>query len=96
MGKHAVSFFAKPFVMKTGMCALILLVSLCIKVQAQNAENIFVITTDGTRWQEVFDGADSALLHDTRFVQDTTLSRQLYWDASPEERRKKLMPFSGM
>lgn len=79
--------------MKTGMWALVLLLMTGTVVQAQKAENVFIITTDGTRWQEVFGGADSALLHETRFVQDTALSCQLYWDASPEERRKKLMPF---
>ncbi|WP_121357604.1 alkaline phosphatase family protein [Flavisolibacter nicotianae] len=79
--------------MKTGMCVLILLILLGTRVQAQKAENIFIITTDGTRWQEIFNGADSALLHDTGFVQDTALSCQLYWDPSPEERRKRLMPF---
>lgn len=66
---------------------------LTVGAQAQSAENIFVITTDGTRWQEVFNGADSALLHNTSFVTDTALSCQLYWDESITERRKKLMPF---
>lgn len=61
--------------------------------KAQKAENIFIITTDGTRWQEVFNGADSLLLHNPKFVQDTALAAQLYWDASTLERRKKLMPF---
>lgn len=65
------------------------------KAQAQygKAENIFVITTDGLRWQEVFHGADSFLLSNPRFVKDTSLASQLFWDASPESRRKKLMPF---
>lgn len=70
-----------------------LLVLLCASGQAQPAENIFIIATDGTRWQEIFGGADSALLHDPAYVQDTALSRQLYWAPSPDERRKRLMPF---
>lgn len=70
-----------------------LLMAFGLTVRAQNTENIFIITTDGTRWQEIFHGADSALLHNTKFVQDTALSCQLWWDSSPNERRKKLMPF---
>ncbi|MBL7748297.1 MAG: hypothetical protein JNM19_12750, partial [Chitinophagaceae bacterium] len=27
------------------------------------AENLFIITTDGFRWQEVFNGADSLLIN---------------------------------
>ena len=56
-------------------------------------ENIFIITTDGFRWQEVFTGADSTLIHDSRYVSDPSLIQQMYWDPSPEIRRKKLMPF---
>lgn len=77
--------------MKSFWWSLGLLVT--IGAQGQKAENIFVITTDGTRWQEVFNGADSALLHNAAFVGDTALSCQLYWDESITERRKKLMPF---
>ena len=61
--------------------------------QQARAENIFIITTDGFRWQEVFNGADSTLVNDPDFVQDTALMKQIYWDRSAEERRKKLMPF---
>jgi hypothetical protein len=69
---------------------------LCIAAASQTefqAENIFVITTDGFRWQEIFTGADSSLLNDPRYVQDTGLARQLYWDGDVQIRRKMLMPF---
>ena len=55
--------------------------------------NIFIITTDGFRWQEVFKGADSVLLQDSRCVRDTGLIRQQYWDESTEKRRERLLPF---
>jgi hypothetical protein len=57
------------------------------------AENIFIITTDGFRWQEVFTGADQRLLSDSKYVEDTSLARQLYWDNDVYKRRQKLMPF---
>jgi hypothetical protein len=60
---------------------------------AASPPNIFIITIDGFRWQEVFGGADSALLHDTRFTQDTALAKMMYWAVSPQERRQKLLPF---
>lgn len=55
--------------------------------------NIFIITTDGFRWQEVFSGADSLLLTNEKYTANPLLAKQMYWDASPEMRRKKLMPF---
>lgn len=58
-----------------------------------NALNVFIITTDGFRWQEVFTGADSNLINDPHFVQDTGLLKQMYWDSTAELRRQKLMPF---
>jgi hypothetical protein len=57
------------------------------------AENIFIITTDGFRWQEVFTGADPALIVNPRYVQDTALLKELYWDSTTDLRRKRLMPF---
>jgi hypothetical protein len=57
------------------------------------SRNIIIITTDGFRWQEIFKGADSAILHNVNQVKDTALMCQQYWDDSFIERRKKLMPF---
>ena len=67
-----------------------------LPVSAQTAtaqKNIFIITMDGFRWQEVFRGADSLLIRDTTIVKDTTLMRQQYWSDQPEERRRRLLPF---
>ncbi len=59
----------------------------------QQKPNVFIITTDGFRWQEIFNGADPALLNNTTFVADTGLLQELYGGATPEIRRKKLLPF---
>jgi hypothetical protein len=59
----------------------------------QGENKLFIITLDGLRWQEVFNGADSALLNNTTYTPDPGGLKALYWAASPEERRKKLMPF---
>ena len=59
----------------------------------QSAPNIFIITTDGFRWQEIFNGADSLIINNPAYVKDTALLKQLYWDNDLNERRKMLMPF---
>ena len=55
--------------------------------------NLFIITTDGFRWQEVFNGADSLLINDEKYTPDTATIKMMFWASSTEERRKKLMPF---
>ncbi len=56
-------------------------------------KNIIIITTDGFRWQEVFTGADSLLINNEKYTADTSFTKQMYWDETPENRRKKLLPF---
>jgi hypothetical protein len=59
----------------------------------QKSKNIFIITTDGFRWEELFKGADSSLIYNSKFVKDTLLSGQMFYDADLNMRRQKLMPF---
>lgn len=55
--------------------------------------NIFIITTDGFRWQEIFKGADSSILQNPLQVKNPELITLQFWDNDLEQRRKKLMPF---
>lgn len=64
-----------------------------IATVASSAENLFIIITDGYRWQEVFNGADSSLINDENFAPDTSTLKAMFWANTKEERRKKLMPF---
>jgi len=87
--------FVKPLEMKPLFIGLFILLT-CYYSKAQPAtktENIFIITIDGFRWQEVFNGADPAIINNAAFVKDTSLMRQLYMDTDPLIRRQKLMPF---
>jgi len=59
----------------------------------QKTENLLIVTLDGMRWQEVFSGADKALLSDKRFTQDSAASFAKYWNEDATIRRKKLFPF---
>jgi Type I phosphodiesterase / nucleotide pyrophosphatase len=95
--------FAKPLHMKSLFACIILMV--CLQSLDEPApetknlqfippvQNLVIITIDGFRWQEVFTGADSALINDENFSPDTATMKMLYWAGTPEERRKKLMPF---
>ena len=56
-------------------------------------QNVFIITLDGFRWQELFAGADHSLINDEKYTPNSDMINTLYWAATPEERRKKLMPF---
>src|SRR6476620_7376337 len=58
-----------------------------------NGNNVFIITLDGFRWQEVFSGADKALINDADYTADTAAAKAAFWADDVQERRKKLMPF---
>jgi hypothetical protein len=81
------------------MKKLILHVSLVLAIagfaDAQNlkTENIFIITLDGYRWQELFTGADSALISKKNYTHEPEALMQQFWTESPEARRNMLNPF---
>src|SRR3954462_11080386 len=57
-------------------------------------ENILLVMLDGLRWQEVFTGADPALLNKARGgVADVPGIRKRFWRDRPSDRRQALMPF---
>jgi hypothetical protein len=57
-------------------------------------QNIILITLDGVRTQEVFSGAEKALLSkDFGGVRDVAGLVKRFWRESPEERREALLPF---
>ena len=58
-----------------------------------NELNLFIITVDGFRWQEVFLGADSAIISDETLTPDASYVKTMYWSPDYNERRKKLLPF---
>lgn len=57
-------------------------------------ENVFLIISDGFRWQEVFNGAEADLMSKAKGgVQDTNSLRTQFWRETPEARREALLPF---
>ena len=80
--------------MKQVITLTLFLICLISKAQKdQNHPNIFVITLDGFRWQEVYNGADPSLLSDKKYVADTATAIARWGDTSKDLRRKRLMPF---
>ena len=67
--------------------------SVAIKTDIIPSENLFIITLDGFRWQEIFTGADPALINNEKYTPDTATMKMLYWSDNAEGRRKKLLPF---
>lgn len=60
------------------------------------ARNVFFITTDGLRWEEVFTGADPQLIRNKEAggVSDTNAPLwRAFWRETPEARREALLPF---
>jgi len=59
-------------------------------------DNVVLVTLDGARTEEVFGGLDVDILKSTlkegQKLEETPAYKR-YWAASPEERRRKLMPF---
>ena len=80
--------------MKLFICSVFVMIALSVDAQQKSQpQNIFIVTTDGFRWQELFFGADSVLINSTKYTADTLLTKLQYWDTDYNERRKKLMPF---
>jgi hypothetical protein len=58
-------------------------------------ENLLFVMSDGLRWQEVFGGADEALMNRGRGgVQNLEQLRRAFWRDTPEARREALLPFT--
>ena len=62
--------------------------------QKNRTQNVVLISIDGYRWQEIFQGADSAILSSEKYCKQNPASLlHKYWAPSEPERRQKLMPF---
>lgn len=76
--------------------ALLLVLVSAFQLEAQEqlkTENVFLITLDGLRWQELFTGPDSILIRTKEYTHDTTHLIEKFWHENPLIRREKLMPF---
>jgi hypothetical protein len=76
---------------RAAVAAFILISSLAL-AQERATKNVIIITLDGYRWKELFGGADPRILHNKKYVKDTTVVER-FGDPSEMVSREKLMPF---
>ncbi len=76
---------------------LFLCLVLSLGVFAQKKElktkNVFIITFDGLRWQELYGGADESLIGDKEYVKDIEGLKKEFWAEDAKTRRELLFPF---
>lgn len=76
--------------------ALIIIAGISMPAFSQSSlqtENVFLISLDGLRWQELFSGIDEKLMTHNDYVENGEGLRDRFWDDDPTVRREKLMPF---
>lgn len=81
--------------LRTAAClALVVFISLPARAQeALQTENVFIITLDGFRWQELYTGADEKLVRNEEYVDNGEALAGMFWDDDADHRRHILMPF---
>jgi hypothetical protein len=79
--------------MKKYLFSFVFIVATFSVAAQQKTKNLVIVTLDGMRWQEVFGGADAALLSDKRFTHDSSGTAAAFWNDTLDNRRKKLFPF---
>lgn len=86
--------FLNQIKMKIRIILLVCLIGVEIAGYAQKTktENVILITLDGMRWQEIFNGADSSFMKQQQHLKDGKL-KEKFWRNDIAERRKALLPF---
>ena len=70
-----------------------LIIVMALNGQQSKTKNLIIVTLDGMRWQEVFNGVDEVLMNDSIYNRDQKGMNSKFWAPASEERRKKLFPF---
>ena len=74
-------------------CFVALLTAACVCGQ-RRTENVLLVTLDGLRWQDVFQGADNRMMNaKDGGVKDLLATRKRFTRADAKQRREVLMPF---
>ncbi len=81
--------------MRSRLFTIVLCILFNFAYGQKKTENVILITLDGMRWQEVFGGADSSLIRQQEHLKDPR-SKEKYWRDNVNDRRKALLPFSGL
>jgi hypothetical protein len=79
--------------MVAGLASLVSALIFGQALSPHRTTHLIWVMTDGLRWQEVFGGADPALMTKDYGVSDIDIFKKEFWRDSPEDRRALLMPF---
>jgi len=79
--------------MKLAAIVLLLVISLSLFGQKSDQPNVFLITLDGFRWQELFGGAKDSMIANRKLSPDSAKVADLFLATNDKDARKKLMPF---
>ena len=90
---HKHGLRAPGLILRASLVAVFLGFLTTCDAASRKTRNVFFITTDGLRWQEVFTGAEEALMNKTNGVAHVGALRKQFWRDTPEERRQALLPF---
>lgn len=63
-----------------------------VYAQSRKTENLIIVTLDGFRWQELFEGADSSILFNKKYTDDPAVGER-FWGTTMQQRRARLLPF---
>lgn len=77
--------------MRPHVCLLVLLLS--FSSPSLGVENVVLITFDGLRWQEVFQGLDRKLAVHDEYSSQSELLLNEFWSDDVDQRAEKLFPF---
>lgn len=80
--------------MKKFFLSLLATVSFVISMAQDHDRRVVIIMLDGLRWQEMFDGADTAYVNNRKYAVNPEGIGKLYVRDTQEERRMALMPFT--
>lgn len=72
---------------------MFLLLVACNVSFGQKAENVFLVTLDGMRWQEVFGGAVDSMMANKQLCKDSAHVYDLFHGDDKKTARARLMPF---
>ena len=82
------------FSARVALCMVALSSTALAQAAGVRTRNVVLIVSDGVRWQEVFGGAERALMtRENGQVEDTLALQRDFWRPSAAERRAALMPF---
>jgi hypothetical protein len=61
--------------------------------KVESNPNVIIVTLDGLRWQEIFNGADSVILNDKAYGGDIDYVKTNFWASDVNKRRNLIAPF---